>query len=91
MCALVIFNEETLQSALFYASLSIILLIFSNYLTYVILKSLSIMMHDLGICSLSIILYLCFAFYLRNHILKKVPLSESMYMIFVSLLLLLRF
>ena len=49
MCALVIYHEETLQSALFYASLSIILLIFSNYLIYVILKSLSIMMHDLGI------------------------------------------
>ncbi|EPN9376399.1 GHKL domain-containing protein [Enterococcus faecium] len=79
MCALVIYHEETLQSALFYASLSIILLIFSNYLIYVILKSLSIMMHDLGICFLSIILYLCFAFYLRNHILKKVPLESMVY------------
>ena len=79
MCALVIYHEETLQSALFYASLSIILLIFSNYLIYVILKSLSIMMNDLGICFLSIILYLCFAFYLRNHILKKVPLESMVY------------
>ncbi|MCZ4407159.1 hypothetical protein O3Q48_14210 [Enterococcus lactis] len=79
MCALVIYHEETLQSALFYASLSIILLIFSNYLIYVILKSLSITMNDLGMCFLSIILYLCFAFYLRNHILKKVPLESMVY------------
>ena len=75
----VLYHEETLQSALFYASLSIILLIFSNYLIYVILKSLSITMNDLGMCFLSIILYLCFAFYLRNHILKKVPLESMVY------------
>ncbi|EGP5502330.1 GHKL domain-containing protein, partial [Enterococcus faecium] len=31
------------------------------------------------ICFLSIILYLCFAFYLRNHILKKVPLESMVY------------
>lgn len=36
-------------------------------------------MNDLGMCFLSIILYLCFAFYLRNHILKKVPLESMVY------------